>query len=309
VPDLDVLALGEPMAEFNQTRAGEPSYLQGFGGDTSNFAIAAARQSARAGYLTALGDDVYGRAFLELWRAEGVDASGVRIDPSAPTGLYVVTHDEGGHHFTFYRTGSAASRMRPADVAGDLVASARLLHLSGISFAISESACDACYAAIAAAKGAGRLVSFDTNLRLKLWGRDRARAVILDAMSLSDICLPSLDDVAALTGIANPDRLVDLALSRGAGVVALKLGREGALVADANGRHRIPPYPVTAVDATGAGDTFGGAFVARRLAGDDLRAAGRYAAVAAALSTTGYGAVDPIPRRERVEAALSTWEA
>jgi 2-dehydro-3-deoxygluconokinase len=309
VPDLDVLALGEPMAEFNQTRAGEPSYLQGFGGDTSNFAIAAARQGARAGYLTALGDDVYGRAFLDLWRAEGVDASGVGIVPGAPTGLYVVTHDEAGHHFTFYRTGSAASRMRPADIVADRVASARLLHLSGISFAISESACDACYAAIAAAQEAGRLVSFDTNLRLKLWGRDRARAIILDAMGLSDICLPSLDDVAALTGIADPDRLVDLALGRGAKVVALKLGREGALVADANGRHRIPPYPVTAVDATGAGDTFGGAFVARRLAGDDLLAAGRYAAVAAALSTTGYGAVEPIPRRERVEVALAAWEA
>ena len=179
MPDLDVLALGEPMAEFNQTRAGEPSYLQGFGGDTSNFAIAAARQGAKAGYLTALGDDVYGRAFLDLWRAEGVDAGGVAIGPEAPTGLYIVTHDEGGHHFTFYRSGSAASRMTPADIARDRVASARLLHLSGISFAISETACDACYAAIAAAKGAGRLVSFDTNLRLKLWGRDRARAVIL----------------------------------------------------------------------------------------------------------------------------------
>ena len=307
MPDLDVLALGEPMAEFNQTRPGEPTYTQGFGGDTSNFAIAAARQGARAGYLTALGDDVYGRAFLDLWRAEGVDAGGVTVDPEAPTGLYIVTHDEDGHHFTFYRAGSAASRMTPAHIAPDRVASARLLHLSGISFAISQSACDACYAAVAAAKAAGRLVSFDTNLRLKLWGRDRARAIILDAMSLADICLPSLDDVAALTGITDPDRLVDLALSRGSRIVALKLGREGALVADASGRHRIEPFPVAAVDATGAGDTFGGAFVARVLSGDDLLAAGRYAAVAAALSTTGYGAVAPIPRRERVEEALAAW--
>jgi 2-dehydro-3-deoxygluconokinase len=308
VPDLDVLAFGEPMAEFNQTEPGVPSYVQGFGGDTSNFAIAAARQGARAGYLTVVGDDVYGRAFLDLWRAEGVDAGGVTIDPEAPTGLYIVTHDEGGHHFTFYRAGSAASRMTPAQVAPDRIAGARLLHLSGISFAISQSACDACYAAIMAGKGAGRLVSFDTNLRLKLWGRDRARAVILDVMSLSDICLPSLDDVAALTGTADPDRLVDLVLSRGSKVVALKLGRDGAIVADANGRHRIPPYPVTAVDATGAGDTFGGAFVARWLQGDDLCAAGCYAAVAAALSTTGYGAVEPIPRRDRVEAALAAWK-
>jgi 2-dehydro-3-deoxygluconokinase len=307
VPDLDVLALGEPMAEFNQTRAGEPSYLQGFGGDTSNFAVAAARQGARAGYLTALGDDVYGRAFLDLWRAEGVDTGGVAIDRQAPTGLYIVTHDGGGHHFTFYRGGSAASRMTPADIVPERIAGARLLHLSGISFAISQSACDACYAAVAAAKAAGRLVSFDTNLRLKLWGRDRARAIILDAMSLADICLPSLDDVAALTGTAEPDALVDLALSRGSTVVALKLGREGALVADANGRHRIPPYPVATVDATGAGDTFGGAFVTRLLMGDDIRTAGRYAAVAAALSTTGYGAVEPIPHRQRVEAALAAW--
>jgi len=308
VPDLDVLALGEPMVEFNQTKAGEASYLQGFGGDTANFAVAAARQGVRAGMLTALGDDVYGRAFLDLWRAEGVDADDVAVDPDAPTGLYVVTHDAGGHHFTFYRAGSAASRMTPAAIAPDRIARARLLHLSGISFGIAPGACDACYGAIAAAKAGGRLVSFDTNLRLKLWGRDRARAVILDAMSLADICLPSLDDIAALTGIADPDQLVDLALQRGARVVALKLGREGALVADAEGRHRIPPYPVAAVDATGAGDTFGGAFVARILLGDGIRAAGRYAAIAAALSTTGYGAVAPIPRRDRVEAALAGWD-
>jgi 2-dehydro-3-deoxygluconokinase len=306
--DLDIVAFGEPMVEFNQTGDGEGRlYLQGYGGDTSNLVIAAARHGARAGYVTAVGDDVYGRLLLDLWRREGVDASRVAIDASAPTGVYFVTHAEGRHHFMFFREGSAASRFAPADLPVNYVASAKVVHISGISLAISASAQDACYAAVDAAKSAGRLVSFDTNLRLKLWSKERARAAIADIMRLADICLPSLDDVALLTGLSDPDKLVDHALGLGAKIVALKLGAGGALVATGTERHRIPPYPVQAVDATGAGDTFGGAFLARILRGDDIRAAGRYAAVAAALSTTGFGAVEPIPSVGRVEEALETW--
>jgi 2-dehydro-3-deoxygluconokinase len=124
-------------------------------------------------------------------------------------------------------------------------------------------------------------------------------------MALCDICLPSRDDMTALTGVADPDAIVDHCLRLGAGVVALKLGAEGALVADAARRFRIAPHPCRAIDATGAGDAFGGAFVARILAGDAIDAAGRYAAVAAALSTEGYGAVEPIPTAARVRAALA----
>ena len=307
--ELDIVAIGEPMIEFNQTsERGGRLYLQGFGGDTSNLAIAAARQGARTGYVTALGDDVYGRMFLDLWRREGVDASRVKIDGSAPTGIYFVTHAGGRHEFTFFRAGSAASRFAAVDLPTDYVASARVVHVSGISLAISASARDACYAAAEAAKGAGRLVSFDTNLRLKLWPKDQARAAIMDMMKLADICLPSLDDMAALTDLRDPDKLVDLALDLGAKTVALKLGAEGAVVASAGERHRIPPYPVNAVDATGAGDTFGGTFLARLLQGDHIQAAGRYAAVAAALATTGFGAVEPIPRASRVQEALQTWQ-
>ena len=305
---LDIVAFGEPMIEFNQTEPGDHRYLQGFGGDTSNFAIAAARQGAKAGVMTALGDDAHGRMLRDLWHAEGVDDRLVRTDATAPTGVYFVSHGPTGHEFSFARAGSAASRYRVDDIDGEALAAVRCLHLSGISLAISTTACDAAHAAIAAMKAAGNLVSFDTNLRLKLWPRDRARAAIVDAMGLADICLPSLDDVAALTGATDPDAIVDDALARGARVVALKLGAKGALVASAEARHRIAPYPVRAVDATGAGDTFGGAFVARLIAGDTLLDAGRYAAVAAALATQGFGAVEPIPRADEVRAALAGWQ-
>lgn len=307
---VEILALGEPMVEFNQTGAdGGRSYLQGFGGDTSNFAIAAARQGARAGVLGAVGDDPNGRKLRQLWDDEGVDHSHVATDPSAPTGIYFVTHDASGHQFSFFRSASAASRVLPTSLPREAIASARVLHLSGVSLAISNSACDACYEAISVARGAGVRVSFDTNLRLRLWSADRARAVITDVIGLSDICLPSLDDIRAITGIEEPDRLVDFCLARGASVVALKLGARGALVADGNARFRIPPAPCSPVDATGAGDTFGGAFVSRLLAGDDLATAGRYASVAAAISTEGYGAVAPIPREAEVRARLATLPA
>jgi 2-dehydro-3-deoxygluconokinase len=302
----EILALGEPMVEFNQTGQGEGRlYLQGFGGDTSNAAIAAARQGARVGYLSAVGDDRYGQMLRALWTREGVDHASVRTDPEAFTAVYFVEHDAQGHQFSFLRRGSAASRMRAADLPVERIAGAAFLHLSGISAAISDSACDACFAAIAIAREAGTQVSFDTNLRLKLWPIARARAVMRELIAQSDLCLPSLDDISAISGLSEPHALVDHCLELGARKVVLKLGADGALADDGKQRVRIAPHPCQPVDATGAGDTFGGSLLARLVAGDSLEAAARYAAVAAALSTQGYGAVDPIPRAAEVRAALA----
>lgn len=302
----DIVSLGEPMVEFNQTGEGHGRlFLQGYGGDTSNFAIAAARQGARVAYASALGNDAYGGMLRALWDRESVDHSGVLTNAQAFTAIYFVTHDASGHQFSFFRSGSAASRMTPADLPRDLITGAKVLHLSGISLAISASACDAAYEAIDLVRAAGGRVSFDTNLRLKLWPVDRARAVMTDVIRRSDICLPSYEDIVAITGLTAPDALVDHCLNLGAKVVALKLGERGAMIADATQRFTLPPHPCRPVDATGAGDTFGGAFVARLVAGDDLLSAGRYATVAAALSTEGFGAVDPIPHGERVRAALA----
>jgi 2-dehydro-3-deoxygluconokinase len=194
--------------------------------------------------------------------------------------------------------------MTPAQLPRASIAAARVLHLSAISLALSEVALDTGFAAIAIARDAGVRVSFDTNLRLKLWPLERARAAIERAIACADICLPSHDDLAALTGLSEPEAMLDHCLALGARVVALKCGADGAWIADASRRIRIAPHPCRAVDATGAGDAFGGAFVARLVAGDDLERAGRYAAATAALSTEGYGAVAPIPHAERVLAAL-----
>ncbi len=303
---IDVVCLGEPLREFNQDkRASDPSrFLAGYGGDTSNVAIAAARQGARAAYVTRIGDDVFGDDFLALWQREGVDASGVSRDRHAPTGVYFVTHADAGHVFTYRRAGSAASRMTADDLPIEILERARFLHASGVSQAISEAACDTVFAAVGHAKRAGAKVSYDANLRLKLWPLARARAVIHAAAALADILLPSLEDASALTGIGDPDAIADFYLAMGTPLVVLKLGPDGALVATPGRRERIAGRRVAAVDATGAGDAFDGALLAELARGRSPFEAARYANAAAALSTRGYGAVAPIPKRPDVEAFL-----
>src|SRR6185436_8292447 len=139
---VDIVAIGEPMIEFNQARSTDPhTYLQGFGGDTSNMAIAAARLGARVAYVTRLGADSFGRMFIDLWSQEGIDTSGMMLDAEAPTGVYFVAHGAHGHEFSYLRAGSAASRMRPETLPLVVMRATRLLHASGISQAISASAC------------------------------------------------------------------------------------------------------------------------------------------------------------------------
>lgn len=309
-PVWDVVALGEALVEFNQTRPGEPQYLQDFGGDTSNAVIAAARAGARTAYLTRVGCDAFGQALLDLWAREHVDARAVERDAQHPTGIYFVTHGAAGHEFSYLREGSAASRMSPAWLQGGpaaLLQQCRMFHVSGISLAVSASACDTAFAAMHAARAAGACVAFDPNLRLKLWPLARARACIAHAVSLCDIFLPGLDDMAALLGLGDADAIADWGHAQGAATVVVKLGAQGALLSSTDPalpRQRVLGREVALVDATGAGDCFDGNLLARLALGSDLPAAVRYANAAASLAVQGYGAVGPLPTRQQVGAAM-----
>lgn len=306
---LDVVSLGEAMVEFNQTHAGRPEYLQGFGGDTSNVVIAAARAGARTAYLSRVGNDAFGQMLMDLWACEGVSTQAIDSDAQAPTGVYFVTHGKAGHSFSYRRAGSAASLMSPTWLEGaprQALDAARVLHLSGISLAISPQACDTAFAAMQAARADGALVAFDANLRLKLWPLARAQACIRHAVGLCDLFLPSLDDMQTLTGLAQPEAIADWGHAQGAATVVLKLGGEGVLVSHAGRREHLPAHPVTVVDATGAGDCFCGNLLARVAAGDDVFAAARYANAAAALAVQGWGAVAPLPTVEAVQHLLAS---
>jgi 2-dehydro-3-deoxygluconokinase len=293
-----IVSIGEPMVEFNQT--GEKTFFQGFGGDSSNMIIAAARSGARTAYVSRVGDDEFGRMLLALWKREGVDTSAVIVDREAPTGAYFVTHGPRGHVFSYLRSGSAASRIRPDDLPD--LSKASVVHASGISMAISQSACDTVLAAFSRA----RTISFDSNLRLKLWPLARARAMIGAAAAMADYFFPSIEDARQLSGAQSIDENLAWAHGLGAKTVFLKLGPDGVVVSDRKRSERIPGVKVKAVDATGAGDCFCGAALARLEAGDSIWEAARYANAAAALATTGFGAVDPLPRPEQVRKLIST---
>jgi 2-dehydro-3-deoxygluconokinase len=303
---LDIVALGEAMVEFNQTPGQGPDeppmYLQGFGGDTSNATIAAARAGARVAYLSRLGTDRWGERLMDLWQRENVDTHTVLRDAQAPTGMYFVSHDAQGHHFSYARAGSAASRMQPTDLAHwqDAIASSQWLHLSGISLAISSSACDTAFAAMQHARNIGTRVALDSNLRLSLWPLARAQSCIRQAVSLCDLFLPSLEDMTALTGLTQAQDIIDWSHAQGAAQVVLKLGADGAIASDGQTQSTLPGHTVQAIDATGAGDCFAGNLLARLSAGDSLWEATAYANTAASLSVQGYGAVAPLPRQEAV---------
>ncbi len=301
---MDIVCFGEPLIELNQQADGR--YLAGIGGDTSNAAIAAARQGARVAYLSQVGDDAFGRQLLQSWREEGVDAGAVRITGGGHTGVYFVSHDENGHHFSYLRAGSAASQIRADQLPVDLLRRAKVLHLSGISLGISTHAVDAGFEAMRITRESGGVVSFDPNYRPALWPLTRARALIHEAMSRCQIALPGLDDARLLTGLQDPDAIADFYLRLGVETVGLTLGPDGVLVATAARRERVAPIAVELLDATGAGDSFDGAFLAQWLHTADVFAAARYGNAAAALSVQGYGAVAPIPGRAAVEKLLAS---
>ena len=251
-----------------------------------------------------MGGDSFGAQLLELWKAEGVDTSGVEVDPDAHTGLYFVQHGPQGHSFSYLRRDSAASRMTPASLKGQLIERARYLHVSGISLAISTSACDTVFAAIERAHAAGVQVSLDSNLRLRLWPVDRARAILREALRQADLFLPSMDDMKHLTGNDDPERTLDWIRDAGAtGVVVLKLGRTAPSSTTATGASRWRRC------GGGGRRHRRGRLLRRQPAGPPLQ--GRFLGGRGALCQcgggpvhAGYGAVEPLPSAEQVQAKL-----
>ena len=295
----DILCLGEPLVEF--VRREDGAYKRGFGGDTSNAAIAAARQGASVGYLTALGADRFGDSLVGLWEGEGVDASHVVRADDAPTGIYFVDPDPEGRFFTYYRAGSAASRMTPDDLPMAALRAARCLHVSGITLAVSMSLRATAHAAMAAVRQAGGAVSLDTNLRLALWpGAEAAMDAIRAGMQWANVLVTSIDDNEHLTGLSDPADVASAFHDMGAEIVLVTMGAEGCHLSTQDGATRVLARPATPIDSTGAGDSFAGSFLAWWLeTGDPVLAANR-AAIVAAGTVSGLGAVDPIPRRAAV---------
>jgi 2-dehydro-3-deoxygluconokinase len=302
----EIIALGEPMAEFAAEQCGRlgevRTFRRGFGGDTANFIVAAARMGASSGYVTRVGGDEFGHAFLALWEREGVDYSRVIVESEGITGVYFISiRDKGSHDFTYYRSASAASRLAPGDLDEVYIAGAKVFHTSGITQAISETAREAVETALDIAERAGRTISYDANVRPRLWPLKVARPVVERTFARAHLVFVSEEDIAHLYPGVDPEIVVEHVLSFGPRTVVLKRGAKGCLVATAErARFVLAAWSVDVVDASGAGDAFAGAFVASWLEGAGVGEAARVANTAGALTAMGLGAVEPIPTRAQV---------
>jgi 2-dehydro-3-deoxygluconokinase len=295
----EILCLGEPLVELNAQPDGH--FKQGFGGDVSNVAVALARQGRQVGLITRIGADPFGAQLRDLWDKEGVYTEHVSTVQEQETGIYFVFHDETGHHFVYRRKGSAASKMSIDDIPEDAISKARVFYSSGIGLGVSQSLREATFHAVSVAQKADVDVAFDPNLRTALWSLEEARAVTHDLMQRCTIALPGLDDARQLSGLQAPEEIVSYYHKLGARVVALTLGAEGVIVSDGQALHTLPGARIDAVDATGAGDCFNGIFLANYLEHGNIVIAAEKANRGAALSTTGYGAVTPIPYKSTLE--------
>jgi 2-dehydro-3-deoxygluconokinase len=267
-----VVTLGETMALLSAERTGPlrhvPHLSVGVGGAESNVATALRRLGTPASWIGRVGQDSFGELVLRELRAEGIDVHAV-VDPAAPTGLMVKERRTSRSlNVLYYRAGSAGSRLRPADVPEDAVAGAALLHVTGITPALSDSAAEAVLHAVDLARRHGRPVSFDINLRSRLWSRQAAAARLLPVLHRSDIVFGGPEEATLF--VPERDDPADLAAALrdlGPSQVVIKLGARGCTALVDGERLTRAAVPVDVVDPVGAGDAFVAGYLAETLAG------------------------------------------
>lgn len=295
--DKGVAAVGECMLELSARDGGD--WRMGFAGDTFNtlWALRALLpEDIAAAYVSAFGDDPFSRDQIAFFRDHGIGIARSPVIPGARPGLYAITLHGAERSFTYWRADAAARRLAddPAALRSSLDGR-RLVYFSGITLAILEpTARDTLLETLRAVRAAGTTVAFDPNYRPRLWpSPDAARAAIGAALAVADIALPTFPDEQTLFGDASPQATADRLASAGVGEVVVKDGEAPALVVASGAATSVPAVKVEAVDTTGAGDSFNGAYLAARLSGDDPVAAARRAHRVAASVVQVRGALAP----------------
>ncbi|MDP4269993.1 MAG: sugar kinase [Bacteroidota bacterium] len=306
VTGLEVITFGESMVLFSPGDKGPLRHIHNFtksiAGAESNVAIALARLGHKVGWFSKVGHDEFGRYIQFMVRGEGVDVSRVIEDPEHQTGLlFKELFEHVNPNVYYYRKNSAASFMSPADLDKEYIQSAKILHLTGITPAISQSARETIFEAIRIAKAAGVKVSFDPNIRLKLWTAEEARKTILEICKETDILFPGIDESDLLLGTTDVPEILKAFHGMGIGEIALKLGKKGCMVSDGTVGQFVPGYVVDKIeDSVGAGDGFAAGYLSSRLKGCNIQEAGDYANGVGAMATLVRGDSEGFPTYEQL---------
>jgi fructokinase len=314
---LDVLVFGEALVDFFPERPGIPLvdcdvFQRHLGGAPANVAVGLARLGMRAGLMTLVGPDDFGRFVRDRLAQEGIDVSGVGVHRTAKTGItFVAVGAHGERSFLFFRHPSADQMIAEHDVDGELIARARILHV-GSSTLSREPARAATLKALRLARATGTLVSSDPNWRPHLWESPaEATGLVRELVASCDLVKVSDDELAPLTGGGDPEAGARELLALGCAVVVVTLGARGCYVAGPGGAEYLPGERVDVVDTTGAGDGFMAGFLAtlapllrdgrhpRELGHDDILRACRAGNKIGAAVVTRLGATTGLPRASK----------
>ena len=312
---LDVVTCGEAMALFVALQTGPLNQGTQFqkitAGAELNVAIGLARLGFGVGYLSRVGKDSIGEFLLAALDHEGIDRSHVALDEVYPTGLMFKTRSEDGSdpQVEYFRRGSAASRLSLADYAADYCLQGRHIHLTGISAAISDSARELTHHLAREARAAGKTVSFDPNLRPRLWQSTQAMIDGTHALAaLGDLVMPGLGEGRLLTGFTEPEDIARFYLDLGASAVVIKLGPAGAYFTNGRDSGLVAGVPVPAsrvVDTVGAGDGFAVGVISGLLDGLTLRDAVERGTAIGARVVQYVGDCEGLPTRAELEEVVS----
>jgi len=305
----EVITFGETMALLMPSGGKGLEYSSElhslFGGAESNVAIGLSRLGVRVGWFGRLGKDPLGRMIFKKIRGEGVDVSRAELTAEAPTGLMMREVLMGKTSVYYYRKHSAASRMTPQHLDEAYIAQAQILHVTGITPALSESCRESAFEAIRIARKHGVKVSFDPNLRLKLWNLDEAREVLLEMAKLADIFLPGLDELKLLYQTEDWNEII-AKLRELPAISIVKGGDDETYVVDTDSIQAVPYFKAEqVVDTVGAGDGFCAGFLTGVVKGYNYAEAVRLGNLVGSLIVQTEGDWEGAPTWEQVEAILN----
>jgi 2-dehydro-3-deoxygluconokinase len=308
---LDAVTFGEAMALFVSDEVGDLADVRHFtrrtAGAEMNFAVGLARLGLSVGYVGRLGDDSCGRFVRRVLAQEGIDCSHVVTDTQHATGFQIKAKVDDGSDpkVENYRRGSAASHLSPADLDRDYLLSAHHLHVTGIAPALSASTLQFALDAMELMRAAGRSVSFDPNLRPALWPDTTTMIERLNHLAArADWILPGLAEGAMLTGRTTPREIAGFYLERGAKLVVIKLGPDGAYLRNAHEERLVPGVKVArVVDTVGAGDGFAAGVISGLLEGLPVHEAVIRGTQVGAFAVQAEGDMDGLPTRAQLLAA------
>lgn len=306
-----VVTIGETMVLVSSTIEEPLQHSKhmtlGIGGAESNVAIGLRRLGTDVTWIGKIGEDSAGDLVERELRAEGINVVGIR-DPEAPTALMLKERRSAAEtRVWYYRSGNAGSRLAIADLDPRLISGATLLHLTGITPALSESARLLTLEAIRIARSAGVPVSFDLNYRQGLWARDAAAEFYRQVVPLVDIVFAGDDEAAIAVGpAASPEQLAQRLVDLGAGQAVIKLGADGALALVEGTITAQKAVPVTVRDTVGAGDAFVAGYLAEYLAGESVAACLDTAVRVGAYACMAAGDWEGLPRRRELAALTAT---